>query len=569
MSRWLIVGHRGVGKSSFLSSLSKTTLSKKYKIVSLDQCIEEHQGQSISKIFSEKGESFFRKIEEETLFNLCEKNESLIVDVGAGYLGPKPEGTRGLWLTRNTDPRTSYFLDRPLLDGAMGLSEERFDQRQKQYQKLADFRFEMRESFIGLSQSERDFFAALFLSKDSSSLDFENWYLTYKNSMKQEKLDFLAENCKVKIEYRDDLIEFSEIQMLENRLVSFRKSQPESFGTNEFWDWPLEWGQNPDAPVLSFHKRTDDLENFFSGLPETDQILKVAIPINDFEELRKGHEWRMQKPNTRCFLPMSKSGRWHWYRLLHSQNSPINFLRLDDGSANDQPSFLQVLNFEPKFQTFAAVLGSPVNHSLTPSFHSEFFRNKKANVFAIDVNEDEFEQAIGFLSEIGLKWAAVTSPLKFKAAELVSSSQKALNTLFFDGQNWYGKNTDPEGLSKLLSQEIPQPVVVWGGGGTLGSLEQSLDECFFYSSRTGEPKGTAPSKPPQSLIWAVGARNFSKKGVYPPKDWPISKVFDLNYSTDSPGILSAHSFSCQYASGLAMFEGQAVAQQEFWNECER
>ena len=110
-------------------------------------------------------------------------------------------------------------------------------------------------------------------------------------------------------------------------------------------------------------------------------------------------------------------------------------------------------------------------------------------------------------------------------------------------------------------------MVVWGGGDVLDLIKEQCPQAVFYSSRTGELKKGDLSLKPDLLIWAVGPKNFKKKGVYPPRHWEPEKVIDLNYNIDSPGLICANRYRCQYQSGLILFTEQARKQQEFWNEC--
>jgi shikimate 5-dehydrogenase len=291
---------------------------------------------------------------------------------------------------------------------------------------------------------------------------------------------------------------------------------------------------------------------------------KLAIAIHDFSELIEGHQWMMQDFENRSFLPMSDQGRWAWYRQWVSPK--INFVRLGEGSAADQPTVLDVLNAPQQATAFAAILGQPVNHSLTPTYHFDFFKSLQAPVLRIDISEEEFSQGLLFLQQLGLKWAAVTSPLKTSAAQLVGS-ENPINTLCLVDGAWQGSNTDTFGLTQLIGDLKDQPVAVWGGGGVKESVRSVLPQASFYSSRTGELKSGQGVKDPQVVLWSVGAKNFQEKGVFPPSQWKPQWVVDLNYTQDSPGLECAHNYGCQYRSGLGMFQAQADKQQEFWREC--
>src|SRR5690606_19759667 len=133
--------------------------------------------------------------------------------------------------------------------------------------------------------------------------------------------------------------------------------------------WPLEWGENPKAPWLSLHTRQESLQKTLDSLPslQASQKIKLAVPIANFAELERGWRWQQESPQQRAFLPMSQNGRWQWFRHVTSLKSPLNFCRMGQGSSLDQPTVSQICAGPDAWKSFAAVLGSPVKHSQTPT----------------------------------------------------------------------------------------------------------------------------------------------------------------------------------------------------------
>ena len=376
-------------------------------------------------------------------------------------------------------------------------------------------------------------------------------------------------------ELRNDLLSFSTIQKLFKKhprsLISFRtkrelKKLENLLAESSLWDWPLEWGFNNEAKILSLHKRREDLVETLNQLPCEDQVIKLAVPIENFFELQSGYQWFLENPEKRIFLPISPNGRWKWFRLLTGGQMPFGFFREGRGSSPDQPTLVDLLNHHFHRSSFAAIIGSPVKHSLTPSFHRRFFAKKQMNCLAIDVLKEEWEQAFTFLDKMGLKAAAVTSPLKKKAGEWTGKSSSTINTLFKSKEKWLGASTDEKGFKKLITGNENKKVVVWGGGDLLDLIKKFFPRAVFYSSRTGQPKEGQKNTKPDIIIWAVGPENFRKKGVYPPQNWKPKKVIDLNYNIDSQGSICAHRYGSHYQSGLVMFTEQAKEQQKFWSQ---
>ncbi len=77
-----LIGLSGCGKTTYGKVLAEKLNRSFYDI---DQIIETEQGMSISQIFSEKGEAYFRKIEWETFKKYCQEPLS-IISTGGGLV---------------------------------------------------------------------------------------------------------------------------------------------------------------------------------------------------------------------------------------------------------------------------------------------------------------------------------------------------------------------------------------------------------------------------------------------------------------------------------------------------
>ena len=568
-----LIGHRGVGKTNLLRRLAHLFHHRKDVVVrDLDAEVEALHRKSIDEIFKNLGEAEFRKLEAQAFENLRKQHEPgthLIVALGAGFEFSLPTDVKVVWVRRPTDSSGRIFLNRPALDEGAPLEQwqKRFSKRQDRYRALAHQELTLAEGNLHDFILEEHFFATqtrvlplalTALPENFKSPDFfeqrRRWGLKW-------------------LEVRDDLLTDSQIKKLQlnwpeqNLLYSVRKApltQKPSVGAV---DWPLELGLPPfEAEILSIHERAGSVQATTSKFPpQSSAILKLAISIESFDELMQGHRWWMQDPQKRAFLPRSENGRWQWYRQIFGPQMPLHFFREGDGSSVDQPWLWQTLATPKMDQQFAAVLGSPIQHSWTPSFQREFFLEREIPVVAIEVGENEWAQAIPVLQELGLRYAAVTSPHKQNAYKLsfnnVSDEAKKLesvNTLvFFDG-HWLGHNTDDKGARGLFFGEFAddKPILVWGGGGTKEMLKTTLPKAEFASAREGKTLTG-----PVHLVWAVGrGREFKwpEPAVY------VQDVIDLNYTEDSPGREIALLAGSPYKSGETMFIQQGLAQREFW-----
>ena len=87
----LIIGHRGVGKTSFLRRLHARY--PEVRCVDLDEEMARAEGTSIEGLWT-RGEAAFRQLERATLESLVGASAGpLCVALGAGFKGPPPAGS--------------------------------------------------------------------------------------------------------------------------------------------------------------------------------------------------------------------------------------------------------------------------------------------------------------------------------------------------------------------------------------------------------------------------------------------------------------------------------------------
>jgi len=134
----------------------------------------------------------------------------------------------------------------------------------------------------------------------------------------------------------------------------------------------------------------------------------------------------------------------------------------------------------------AAVLGSPIGHSLSPVLHEAAYRALGLKHWSYEAHEVQALALPGFVAALGPEWAglSLTMPLKeaaFEVADEVSDLARevgAINTLVrrTDG-GWRGDNTDVYGVSQALREAGAKPVassMVLGSGATARSVVAAL-----------------------------------------------------------------------------------------------
>ena len=77
----ILVGMPGSGKSTFGRQLAEAL---NVSFIDLDHEIEKIAGKSIKEIFSESGETYFRKIESRSLQTMLDKKENFVLATGGG-----------------------------------------------------------------------------------------------------------------------------------------------------------------------------------------------------------------------------------------------------------------------------------------------------------------------------------------------------------------------------------------------------------------------------------------------------------------------------------------------------
>ena len=136
----------------------------------------------------------------------------------------------------------------------------------------------------------------------------------------------------------------------------------------------------------------------------------------------------------------------------------------------------------------AAVLGSPIGHSLSPVLHEAAYHALGLAHWSYEAHDVQAQALHGFVAALGPEWAglSLTMPLKeaaFEVADEVSDLARevgAINTLIrcTDG-GWRGDNTDVYGVSQALHEAGVGPVtgsIVLGSGATARSVVAALAE---------------------------------------------------------------------------------------------
>ena len=158
----------------------------------------------------------------------------------------------------------------------------------------------------------------------------------------------------------------------------------------------------------------------------------------------------------------------------------------------------------------AAVLGSPVSHSLSPRMHTFAYKELglAGEYTSFDLPLEEFES---FFHAVDNSWTgfSLTMPLKESAftidAEISQSAKRihSVNTLYRKDGKWHGVSTDESAFKRLLPAEKNSKIAILGAGGTaraaIGALDGTVAEIHVFN-RTLERKGSLESAAELSAV---------------------------------------------------------------------
>lgn len=249
----------------------------------------------------------------------------------------------------------------------------------------------------------------------------------------------------------------------------------------------------------------------------------------------------------------------------------------------------------------AAVIGSPVRHSLSPAIYNSAFAEVGFDaVFgAFPVKPGQGGGAVTAMRTLGLMGLAVTMPHKADVAaaadrlDPAAAALGAANHLYWDGDEIVADNTDGEGFVRGLAAELGVQVtgvdvVLVGAGGSARSIAAALGaagagsvtvinrsadravECAGFAGPVGRV-GSADDLAGADLVinaTPIGMGS-TRTAAETPFDvaavGPDAVVADLIYHpAQTPLLAAAADRGLRHQNGVAMLVHQAVKQFENW-----
>tara|TARA_B100000131_G_C17784578_1_gene478736 strand:+ start:45 stop:566 length:522 start_codon:yes stop_codon:yes gene_type:complete len=141
----VLIGMMGSGKTTIGFKLAKKL---KYEFFDVDSEIEKAENEMIKDIFQNKGEEYFRKIEEKITLNILEKNKSVISIGGGAFLNNKirkkiRKNSHSFWLNwkiKTILKRITKNKRRPLALKLNSREMVNLYRRRVKFYKLSDFK---------------------------------------------------------------------------------------------------------------------------------------------------------------------------------------------------------------------------------------------------------------------------------------------------------------------------------------------------------------------------------------------------------------------------------------------
>jgi len=372
-----------------------------------------------------------------------------------------------------------------------------------------------------------------------------------------------------------------------------------------FWQ-PVMEALPKQRVILSYHNFDEtpvSLESLMESMAATGAgILKIATRarrLSDNREIARALKYAATRQWNLCALAMGNEGIPS--RVLGpSWGSWMTFASLPDceGTAEGQvPADEMVDQYRirelgPEIQLYG-VLGKPLGHSLSPLLHNAAFAARALSALYLPLEAADMDDFLEFHASYPLQGASVTIPYKEAACALARSlsveanDAGAVNTLIRQKEGWHGENTDIEAFLRPLRRRVQvgrMRAVVLGAGGAARSVVQGLrsqgaSACIVARDATKAQHLANKFKADfagwdqlQHLRWDLLV-NATPVGMYPDVDrspmqaeWLTGEwVYDLVYNPrETQLVKDATLQGCKTISGVEMFLGQALKQQQLW-----
>jgi 3-dehydroquinate dehydratase/shikimate dehydrogenase len=359
----------------------------------------------------------------------------------------------------------------------------------------------------------------------------------------------------------------------------------------------FEISVQPGKHIVSFHGSEEDAVQLWRKL-NRDSITKLVLETSDYKKISKLLDLdESYREKAICFalgeigafsriLSVVKGARWI-YASLPGQPTGAGQFTIDE-----LLQLYRVKRFTTAPDVFG-ILGNPVSHSRSPLFHNEKFADKNLPWIYLQFPCTDLDALMSHATRFGIRGFSVTHPfkeeiipylnLKSKEVELLRSC----NTVYRQGNQWHGINTDVYGFEELLRQNGlslgGSRVAIVGAGGAARAAAfvalQQEAELFFLNRTHSKAEtlaavfnGTAiPLSQLSSVEYDVLIQTtpVGMKGddipINPDSLHSAATVIDVIYEPHETLLLQkARALGCRVINGEQWFLAQAQAQFDWW-----
>lgn len=309
-------------------------------------------------------------------------------------------------------------------------------------------------------------------------------------------------------------------------------------------------------------------------------VHKKAIPFLSHEKVME--DLVLRDKNLCCYIPTGKKGKG-WRIVSYLMLKGFSFCAIDlQHSILGQPTLeelsLEYRIFSRTFDNpfFFALLGSPIDKSLSAKFHNRYLEN--ALYVKFDVQKGELASFLKKAKELPFLGFSVTMPLKEEAFSLVETdgSIGAINTIVRKEGRWIGYNVDGKAALALFPEGVKKVGII-GSGGVAKAIAfeakiRGMQVAIF--SRKREKSDFASIEDlfkwgPCILVQATpcGMEGEDPFSVYLENLDPKTTIFDtISVPRITPFLQSAKKRGHPIISGRKMFFCQAFMQKHLFIE---
>ena len=227
----------------------------------------------------------------------------------------------------------------------------------------------------------------------------------------------------------------------------------------------------------------------FEGFPELDPLLfslftphahfyKIAVRCSSSIE---GLQLLLLSKKHTNLTTIGLGERTQFTRLIApALGMPLSYVALKLQTAPGQLVLKDLLLY--RFSTLNpvtaiyALLGDPIDTSLSPIAHNAVFAAEKKNALycKIPCDKNELPECLNLIQQLPFKGLSITMPLKEEIALITPSLQTSINTLVIDSKI-VSFNTDGVGVIQALEKRttlFKKQIVLFGAGGVAQAIAQ-------------------------------------------------------------------------------------------------